>query len=390
MCSSLVKLFSSLAEIMKSEPERIEKMAELLENLGSRCLEKQTVDSFNSEESSTTEKHHEQNEEKVSLESLKKKLDELKNRYEKKISVLTIERDNAKRELDEKNSTFSRELKEAREEIEQINGKNAELERTKKELDEKNSTFSSELKEAREEIEQINVKNVELEGSKKELEDKNVALSRELKEAREEIEQINVKNVELEGSKKELEDKNVALSRELKEAREKIEQVKNNNSELCSQIRTLEHERTNLTHRISAFKDFEQLEELNDFIVNLSNETKQKSCLREFDFDDLSILLTQAGNLQKIKNLWEVGAKETISTGSCNHELRELMLKIVDFYNRAHKDLNLKTIEPEIGVNFDAQAYSRTGGRTPDKVSEVLFPGLSNVRDVVFTKPVVR
>ena len=320
MCSSLVKLFSSLAEIMKSEPERIEKMAELLENLGSRCLEKQTVDSFNSEESSTTEKHHEQNEEKVSLESLKKKLDELKNRYEKKISVLTIERDNAKRELDEKNSTFSRELK----------------------------------------------------------------------EAREEIEQINVKNVELEGSKKELEDKNVALSRELKEAREKIEQVKNNNSELCSQIRTLEHERTNLTHRISAFKDFEQLEELNDFIVNLSNETKQKSCLREFDFDDLSILLTQAGNLQKIKNLWEVGAKETISTGSCNHELRELMLKIVDFYNRAHKDLNLKTIEPEIGVNFDAQAYSRTGGRTPDKVSEVLFPGLSNVRDVVFTKPVVR
>ena len=320
MCSSLVKLFSSLAEIMKSEPERIEKMAELLENLGSRCLEKQTVDSFNSEESSTTEKHHEQNEEKVSLESLKKKLDELKNRYEKKISVLTIERDNAKRELDEKNSTFSSELK----------------------------------------------------------------------EAREEIEQINVKNVELEGSKKELEDKNVALSRELKEAREKIEQVKNNNSELCSQIRTLEHERTNLTHRISAFKDFEQLEELNDFIVNLSNETKQKSCLREFDFDDLSILLTQAGNLQKIKNLWEVGAKETISTGSCNHELRELMLKIVDFYNRAHKDLNLKTIEPEIGVNFDAQAYSRTGGRTPDKVSEVLFPGLSNVRDVVFTKPVVR
>ena len=355
MCSSLVKLFSSLAEIMKSEPERIEKMTELLENLGSRCREKQTVDSFNSEESSTTENHHEPNEEKVSLESLKKKLDELKNRYEKKISVLTIERDNAKRELDEKNSTFSRELKEAREEIEQINGKNAELERTKKELDEKNSTFSSELKEAREEIEQI-----------------------------------NVKNVELEGSKKELEDKNVALSRELKEAREKIEQVKNNNSELCSQIRTLEHERTNLTHRISAFKDFEQLEELNDFIVNLSNETKQKSCLREFDFDDLSILLTQAGNLQKIKNLWEVGAKETISTGSCNHELRELMLKIVDFYNRAHKDLNLKTIEPEIGVNFDAQAYSRTGGRTPDKVSEVLFPGLSNVRDVVFTKPVVR
>ena len=204
--------------------------------------------------------------------------------------------------------------------------------------------------------------------------------------------------VQLESENKKLEDENKKLESDLSNKNVQLEaanhrlQYQNNLiTNLTREKDFLAKEKQKQDKRLEAISDFSRIEEINNFVNGLPISLKNLSCLRILAFDELPVLLTQFGNLQRLKSLWQAVHSEILATNQiCDVELIRLLRIMIEYYNRANPGTELSVYEPHIGDKFDANLFSRLAGPfVPSCVSKVLFPGLKNVKGEHWVKPIV-
>lgn len=193
---------------------------------------------------------------------------------------------------------------------------------------------------------------------------------------------------QLEAEKKKLE---ADLNKQLQDANHQLQEQNNLIANLTREKDLLDKEKQKQDKRLEAISDFSRIEEINNFVNGLPISLKNLSCLRILAFDELSVLLTQFGNLQRLKSLWQAVHSEILATNQiCDVELIKLLRIMIEYYNRANPGTELSVYEPHIGDKFDANLFSRLAGPfVPSCVSKVLFPGLKNVRGEHWVKPIV-
>ena len=180
-------------------------------------------------------------------------------------------------------------------------------------------------------------------------------------------------------------------SEQLEAANHQLQEQNNLIAKLTGEKDFLAKEKQKQDKRLEAISDFSRIEEINNFVNGLPISLKNLSCLRILAFDELPVLLTQFGNLQRLKSLWQAVHSEILATNQiCDVELIRLLRIMVEYYNRANPGTELSVYEPHIGDKFDANLFSRLAGPfVPSCVSKVLFPGLKNVKGEHWVKPIV-
>ena len=201
---------------------------------------------------------------------------------------------------------------------------------------------------------------------------------------RKRIDQLEIENEKL---KSDLSNKNV----QLEAANHRLQYQNNLITKLAGEKDFLAKEKQKQDKRLEAISDFSRIEEINNFVNGLPISLKNLSCLRILAFDELPVLLTQFGNLQRLKSLWQAVHSEILATNQiCDVELIRLLRIMIEYYNRANPGTELSVYEPHIGDKFDANLFSRLAGPfVPSCVSKVLFPGLKNVKGEHWVKPIV-
>ena len=181
------------------------------------------------------------------------------------------------------------------------------------------------------------------------------------------------------------------INKQLEAANHQLQEQNNLIAKLAGENDSLDKEEQKQDKRLEAISDFSRIEEINNFVNGLPISLKNLSCLRILAFDELSVLLTQFGNLQRLKSLWQAVHSEILATNQiCDVELIRLLRIMVEYYNRANPGTELSVYEPHIGDRFDANLFSRLAGPiVPSCVSKVLFPGLKNVKGEHWVKPIV-
>jgi len=181
------------------------------------------------------------------------------------------------------------------------------------------------------------------------------------------------------------------INEQLEAANHQLQEQNNLIAKLAGENDSLDKEEQKQDKRLEAISDFSRIEEINNFVNGLPISLKNLSCLRILAFDELSVLLTQFGNLQRLKSLWQAVHSEILATNQiCDVELIRLLRIMVEYYNRANPGTELSVYEPHIGDRFDANLFSRLAGPiVPSCVSKVLFPGLKNVKGEHWVKPIV-
>jgi len=181
------------------------------------------------------------------------------------------------------------------------------------------------------------------------------------------------------------------INEQLEAANHQLQDQNNLITKLAGEKDFLAKEKQKQDKRLEAISDFSRIEEINNFVNGLPISLKNLSCLRILAFDELSVLLTQFGNLQRLKSLWQAVHSEILATNQiCDVELIRLLRIMVEYYNRANPGTELSVYEPHIGDRFDANLFSRLAGPiVPSCVSKVLFPGLKNVKGEHWVKPIV-
>ena len=201
---------------------------------------------------------------------------------------------------------------------------------------------------------------------------------------RKKIDQLEIENEKL---KSDLSNR----SEQLEAANHQLQEQNNLIAKLTGEKDFLDKEKQKQDKRLEAISDFSRIEEINNFVNGLPISLKNLSCLRILAFDELSVLLTQFGNLQRLKSLWQAVHSEILATNQiCDVELIRLLRIMIEYYNRANPGTELSVYEPHIGDKFDANLFSRLAGPfVPSCVSKVLFPGLKNVKGEHWVKPIV-
>ena len=201
---------------------------------------------------------------------------------------------------------------------------------------------------------------------------------------RKKIDQLEIENEKL---KSDLSNKN----EQLEVSNHKLQDRNNLITKLAGEKDFLAKEKQKQDKRLEAISDFSRIEEINNFVNGLPISLKNLSCLRILAFDELPVLLTQFGNLQRLKSLWQAVHSEILATNQiCDVELIRLLRIMIEYYNRANPGTELSVYEPHIGDKFDANLFSRLAGPfVPSCVSKVLFPGLKNVKGEHWVKPIV-
>ena len=181
------------------------------------------------------------------------------------------------------------------------------------------------------------------------------------------------------------------INKQLQDANHQLQEKNNLIAKLTGEKDFLAKEKQKQDKRLEAISDFSRIEEINNFVNGLPISLKNLSCLRILAFDELSVLLTQFGNLQRLKSLWQAVHSEILATNQiCDVELIRLLRIMIEYYNRANPGTELSVYEPHIGDKFDANLFSRLAGPfVPSCVSKVLFPGLKNVKGEHWVKPIV-
>ena len=181
------------------------------------------------------------------------------------------------------------------------------------------------------------------------------------------------------------------INEQLEAANHQLQEQNNLIAKLTGEKDFLAKEKQKQDKRLEAISDFSRIEEINNFVNGLPISLKNLSCLRILAFDELSVLLTQFGNLQRLKSLWQAVHSEILATNQiCDVELIRLLRIMIEYYNRANPGTELSVYEPHIGDKFDANLFSRLAGPfVPSCVSKVLFPGLKNVKGEHWVKPIV-
>ena len=181
------------------------------------------------------------------------------------------------------------------------------------------------------------------------------------------------------------------INEQLEAANHQLQEQNNLIAKLAGENDSLDKEEQKQDKRLEAISDFSRIEEINNFVNGLPISLKNLSCLRILAFDELPVLLTQFGNLQRLKSLWQAVHSEILATNQiCDVELIRLLRIMVEYYNRANPGTELSVYEPHIGDRFDANLFSRLAGPfVPSCVSKVLFPGLKNVKGEHWVKPIV-
>ena len=181
------------------------------------------------------------------------------------------------------------------------------------------------------------------------------------------------------------------INKQLQDANHQLQEKNNLIAKLTGEKDFLAKEKQKQDKRLEAISDFSRIEEINNFVNGLPISLKNLSCLRILAFDELPVLLTQFGNLQRLKNLWQAVHSEILATNQiCDVELIRLLRIMIEYYNRANPGTELSVYEPHIGDKFDANLFSRLAGPfVPSCVSKVLFPGLKNVKGEHWVKPIV-
>ena len=245
----------------------------------------------------------------------------------------------------------------------------------------------------------------DLNGSSKQIETSNQQKEKfesELSNRSEQLEVSNQQKDKLESKlrekidKLEIENNNLRsdfnyINKQLQDANHQLQEKNNLIAKLAGEKDFLDKEKQKQDKRLEAISDFSRIEEINNFVNGLPISLKNLSCLRILAFDELSVLLTQFGNLQRLKSLWQAVHSEILATNQiCDVELIRLLRIMVEYYNRANPGTELSVYEPHIGDRFDANLFSRLAGPiVPSCVSKVLFPGLKNVRGEHWVKPIV-
>ncbi len=240
-------------------------------------------------------------------------------------------------------------------------------------LNQDNSTISS-----------SSVSESDLNGSSKQIETYNQQKDKLESDLRKRIVQLEAENKKLESD---LSNKN----KQLEAANHQLQERNNLIAKLTGEKDFLDKEKQKQDKRLEAISDFSRIEEINNFVNGLPISLKNLSCLRILAFDELSVLLTQFGNLQRLKSLWQAVHSEILATNQiCDVELIRLLRIMIEYYNRANPGTELSVYEPHIGDKFDANLFSRLAGPfVPSCVSKVLFPGLKNVKGEHWVKPIV-
>ena len=181
------------------------------------------------------------------------------------------------------------------------------------------------------------------------------------------------------------------INEQLEAANHQLQEQNNLIAKLAGENDSLDKEEQKQDKRLEAISDFSRIEEINNFVNGLPISLKNLSCLRILAFDELPVLLTQFGNLQRLKSLWQAVHSEILATNQiCDVELIRLLRIMIEYYNRANPGTELSVYEPHIGDKFDANLFSRLAGPfVPSCVSKVLFPGLKNVKGEHWVKPIV-
>ena len=181
------------------------------------------------------------------------------------------------------------------------------------------------------------------------------------------------------------------INEQLEAANHQLQEQNNLIAKLTGEKDFLAKEKQKQDKRLEAISDFSRIEEINNFVNGLPISLKNLSCLRILAFDELPVLLTQFGNLQRLKSLWQAVHSEILATNQiCDVELIRLLRIMIEYYNRANPGTELSVYEPHIGDKFDANLFSRLAGPfVPSCVSKVLFPGLKNVKGEHWVKPIV-
>ena len=240
-------------------------------------------------------------------------------------------------------------------------------------LNQDNSTISS-----------SSVSESDLNGSSKQIETYNQQKDKLESKLREKIDKLEIENNNLRS------DFNY-INKQLQDANHQLQEKNNLIAKLAGEKDFLDKEKQKQDKRLEAISDFSRIEEINNFVNGLPISLKNLSCLRILAFDELSVLLTQFGNLQRLKSLWQAVHSEILATNQiCDVELIRLLRIMVEYYNRANPGTELSVYEPHIGDRFDANLFSRLAGPiVPSCVSKVLFPGLKNVKGEHWVKPIV-
>ncbi len=140
---------------------------------------------------------------------------------------------------------------------------------------------------------------------------------------------------------------------------------------------------------ISSIPDIDAISSLAEFIRALPESVRGDDALKSLDLGNITNLLVQCGHISRLSTAWEVIRKKTIESGSCHPDLTKLMIRLMDFYNRANPGMQFQAVIPETGIPFSAENHSRPNGKTVSSVRKVLFPGLKNSGNKVLSRPVV-
>ncbi|WP_406547387.1 hypothetical protein [Succinimonas sp.] len=141
--------------------------------------------------------------------------------------------------------------------------------------------------------------------------------------------------------------------------------------------------------KISGIRDIDAISSLAEFIRALPESVRQDDALKSLDLGNITNLLVQCGHMTRLSTAWEVIRKRTIESGFCAPALTELMIRLMDFYNKANPSVQFQAVIPETGIPFSAENHSRPNGKTVSAVKKVLFPGLKNSSNKLLSRPVV-
>ncbi len=423
MSDQTVDLLNALLKILNWDQRKIDNVTALINSLGTLGDKEPIANSLNQDNSTlpsssvsesdlikSCKQIETSNQEKEKLEfDLRKRIVQLEAEKEKLESDLS----NRSEQLEASNQQKCKLESELGKRIDQ-------LETEKKNLESDLSNRSEQLEATNQEKEKLESdlrkRIVQLEAEKKNLESDLSNRSEQLEAANQQKDKLESdlgKRIDqLETEKKNLESDLSSRSEQLEAANLQKDKLESDLSKRCKQLEAANHQLqdqnnliTKLTgekdflaeekqkqdKRLEEISDFSRIEEINNFVNGLPISLKNLSCLRILAFDELSVLLTQFGNLQRLKSLWQAVHSEILATNQiCDVELIRLLRIMIEYYNRANPGTELSVYEPHIGDKFDANLFSRLAGPfVPSCVSKVLFPGLKNVKGEHWVKPIV-
>ena len=167
----------------------------------------------------------------------------------------------------------------------------------------------------------------DLNGSSKQIETSNQQKDKLESKLREKIDKLEIENNNLRS------DFNY-INKQLQDANHQLQEKNNLIAKLTGKIDFLDKEKLKQDKRLEAISDFSKIEEINNFVNGLPISLKNLSCLRILAFDELSVLLTQFGNLQRLKSLWQAVHSEILATNQiCDVELIKLLRIMIEYYN---------------------------------------------------------